>query len=109
MVDLRSDYDSEQGSKRMRDPYGETAEVPRTPIGVTAGMLKGQPIAARIADLSKQVAEAAHMLSEARTQYERAALTKSKLEMEFSRVAEAMTQAINEHREGTPETVPYQP
>lgn len=96
--------------KRMRAEYGETAEVPRAPLGATAGMLKvQQPIADRIADLSKQVAEAAMRLSEARSRHREVSDQRSKSEVEFAQVADDLLRAIHEHREGTPEKEPYQP
>jgi hypothetical protein len=68
-----------------------------------------QPIAARIATLAQQVTEAAQMLVEARTRHYEANIRRSKCEAEFAQVTEALMHAINEHREGTPENVPYQP
>jgi hypothetical protein len=108
MAELTADYRAE--SKTMRDRYGETAEVPRTPIGATAGMLKGQqPIAARIATLAQQVTSAADLLDEARVRHRTAGEHRAKCEAQFAQAREELVRAMNEHGEGTPENVPYQP
>jgi hypothetical protein len=91
--------------KQQRERYGEPAEGP----SLLRDRVTTQPIAARISDLATQVADAAHRLEEARVQSRLAGEQRSKCEVLFAQASEALMQAINEHREGTPENVPYQP
>jgi hypothetical protein len=91
--------------KQQRERYGETAEEPSG----LRNRVPTQPIAAKIATLAQQVTEAGQMLSEARSRHFEAAAHRSKCEAAFAQVTEALIHAINEHREGTPENVPYQP
>jgi hypothetical protein len=100
--------------KRMRSQFGEQAEIPNDPysghLHVSVG--PGTPVMtvpARISELAKQAAEAAHMLAEARSQYAQTQRHLEKCKAGFIQVSEALLGAIHEHREGTPENVPYQP
>jgi hypothetical protein len=117
MVDLQSDYDSEQGSKRLKDDYEAAvkrlhdrhdvlAEGPSRPGDLR---VPPQSIAARIADLAQQVAEAAHALDDARGRARAASAQRSDCEAVFAKVSEALLCAIAEHREGPPENVPERP
>ena len=65
------------------------------------------PVAVRIEDLASQAALAGRELAEAREEYQRAALVREQATKRFISVTEALFQAIQEHREGTPEGVPY--
>jgi hypothetical protein len=103
MAELKADYRAE--IRAMRDRYGETAEVP-SPL---RDRVATQPIAARIADLAQQAAEAAHMLNEAREQSRKAGAQRATCEARFAALADDLIRAITEHREGTSENVPYQP
>lgn len=104
--------------KRMRDQYGPDAEVPMNPYGnlvakAPRGAMPGlntpvMPIEGRIAELTKQVAEAGHRLSMARATFTEAARSKDHERQMFIELTELLMQAIHEHREGTPEGVPYQ-
>lgn len=72
---------------------------------------KGVPversITERIAHFGKQAEEASHQLQEARVAYRRAEELKAKCEARFADVTEQLIRALHEHREGTPEGVPY--
>jgi hypothetical protein len=102
---------------RIAEAYGPGAETPRTSgyhpeltrmtEHVTPRLDRETP-ASRIASLAKQATEAAERLAEARNQYERASSQRHKCEAEFASVSEQLVRAIHEHREGTPENVPYQ-
>ena len=100
MVEPTTSYEYD---KARRGDFDQKAEGPSLRVR-TAETLMG-----RIGDLAKQTTEAAHMLAEARDQYQRAAVGRQKAEAAFAAVSEALVQAIHEHREGTPENVPYQP
>lgn len=96
--------------KHMQDTYGPDAEIPKaqTPYGQltnTIPVTKTAP--ARIAELAQELTGAAHMLAEAREERARATRNLAKCEEAFIRVGDALTTAIQEHREGTPEGVPY--
>jgi hypothetical protein len=60
----------DQEVRRMRDTYGPDAEMPRSPYGNLTLSAPSAPVApsaaARISELSKQLADAAHALAEAR-------------------------------------------
>lgn len=88
----------------VKRPADEYAEIRRAPLLKTAQLPSD-----RIADLAKQVAEAGRMLTEAREAFEETARRRRRCEDNFANVADALMQAIHEHREGTPEGVPYQP
>jgi hypothetical protein len=103
MAGLGNAYEYEK--KRMHDTYGEDAEGPS--IGRMVPVER--TITERLADFGKQVAEAGHQLHEARIAYRRAVEMKQKAETRFVDVSEQLLQAVHEHREGTPENVPYQP
>ncbi len=117
MADPMAAYEAEV--KRMHATYGPQAEVPhppRTPTGLLSGVttvggvpLSRQPVAARIEDLANQIASAGHQVTEARQAYEQAARARAQAETRFAELATALLAAIHEHREGTPENVPYQP
>jgi hypothetical protein len=82
--------------------------IPNTLRGMDPGAPIGrQPVAARIEDLANQAATAGRELTEAREEYQRAALMREQATKRFISVSEALFQAIQEHREGTPEGVPY--
>ncbi len=96
--------------KRMTGQYGPGAEVPHRPINTLAAGPIGRPtVAARIEDLANQIASAGHQVTEARQAYEQAARGRAQAETRFSELATALLAAIHEHREGTPENMPYQP
>lgn len=96
--------------KRMTGQYGLGAEIPRPPTNtLVGGPLGRQPVAVRIEDLANQAATAGHELTSAREEYLRAALVREQATKRFISVTEALFQAIQEHRERTPENVPYQP
>lgn len=124
MYDVNQSHDPkmvayEAEVKRARGQYGPGAELPDPPKGYT-GLREGrlgtptapigrQPVAARIEDLARQITVAGHQVTETRLAFDVAAQDRSKAEQRFSELAAALMQAIHEHREGTPENVPYQP
>lgn len=63
---------------------------------------------ARITRLSKEVAEASHALEGARQAFEKADRLRDECSTQFMHLSNELMQAIHEHREGTPENVPYQ-
>lgn len=94
------------------DPRAVHAEIPDLPymaIGMPDSPLKRQTLAARIEDLANQAAVVSRELTEAREAYQRAALVREQATKRFISVTESLFQAIQEHREGPPENVPYQP
>jgi hypothetical protein len=101
----------DQEVKRMQGTYGPDAEMPKSQFGnltssaTSAPMVPSAP--ARISELSKQLADAAHALAEARFRAREAKDQHDKAETAFALVADSLFQIINEHREGTPENVPY--
>jgi hypothetical protein len=97
----------DQEVRRMRDTYGQDAETPKSPYGSLTTEVPVQPVAGRIADLCKQIADVSHALALARSRHQEATELRLEAEVEFGRVADELTRAIQEHREGTPENVPY--
>jgi hypothetical protein len=101
----------DQEVKRMQGTYGPDAEMPKSPYGNLISSATSTPVApsaaARISELSKQLADAAHALAEARFRAREAKDQHDKAETAFALVADSLFQIINEHREGTPENVPY--
>lgn len=67
----------------------------------------GPTIQARIADLGKQIGEAGLQLAEARLRHRESRANQAKCEVAFAQIADELAKAINEHREGVPEGVPY--
>jgi hypothetical protein len=100
-----------QEVKRMQGTYGPDAEMPKSPYGNLISSATSTPVApsaaARISELSKQLADAAHALAEARFRAREAQDQRDKAETAFALVADSLFQIINEHREGTAENVPY--
>jgi hypothetical protein len=113
MDEKQSAYEAEV--KRMTETYGPGAEMPKAPSSVRMGIsgastpIGRPPISARLEELANQVAMAGRELAEARDQYQQAALIREQTMKRFCSVADALMQAIHEHREGVPEGVPYQP
>jgi hypothetical protein len=111
MHDKMQAYEDEV--KRMRNTYGPDAEIPRNPYGnltpnhPIGAPLNARPVTERIAELGKRVAEASRMLSDARGTQRDAAEHLHKCELSFAQLADELTKALHEHREGTPEGVPY--
>lgn len=97
--------------KRQRDAYGPGAEIPQHPIGGlvpgTLGVPVPQAAPERISQLCKQLAEATQQLSMARGQFNSARVQRDQAEGMFAKVVEELNYAIQEHREGTPENMPY--
>lgn len=102
MDDLKPRAYEESKGSRAAYPGAEirTGGTPTTTVRTPA---------VRIAELAEQTAEAGHMLAEARAQYDEASRRMEKCRAGFFQVSEALLQAIHEHREGTPEGVPYPP
>lgn len=103
MATLR-EYEAEK--QRMYDQYGQDAEMPNT-LRETAVI--PVPVVERIADLARDVAEAAKALQDARHQYTQAAGIKGEREAVYAKVTSRLIEALHEFQEGTPEGVPYQP
>jgi hypothetical protein len=101
----------DQEVRRMRDTYGPDAEMPKSPYGNLISSATSEPMAppaaARISELSKQLADAAHALADARFRARDAQDQRDKAETTFALVADSLLQTINEHREGMSENVPY--
>lgn len=66
------------------------------------------PVSVRIAELAREIAAAGERLAETRQAFGYAGQAKSEAEALFSNVASQLMAAIQEHREGTPEGVPYE-
>jgi hypothetical protein len=111
MHDKMQAYEDEV--KRMRNTYGPDAEIPRNPYGnltpnhPIGAPLNARPVTERIAELGKRVAEASRMLSDARGAQRDVTDHLRKCELSFAQLADELTKALLEHREGTPEGVPY--
>ncbi len=98
--------------KRMYAQQG--SEIPRTFIGATPNLLKGNPvpmmpITQRLAELASHASQAGAALQEARERFIEAARHKEKCEQVFAQVSGDLMTAIHTIQEGTPENVPYQP
>lgn len=117
MADLKQDYDA--AVKRLHDRHDVMAEMADVTTDYRANIFSEkaektsplresvptQSIAARIADLAKQVAEVAMRLSEARSRHREVSDQRSKCETLFAQVSEELVSALNEHRAGPPEGV----
>lgn len=89
-----------QYAAQVSDQYGVNRIIGApTPLNATVNH--------RIAELAKQVTEAGHQLEEARGRYREAVHHKERCEKAFAGISQELMQAIQEHREGTPEGVPY--
>jgi hypothetical protein len=109
----------EEEVARMRSQFGEQAEMPsspRTPYGTLGSPigLRGpgapvMPAPQRLAELCNQLTKAGQGLAEARGRYSEARENRDVAERTFALLADQLMGAIQEHREGTPEGVPYQP
>jgi hypothetical protein len=88
--------------KREHDRYGAMRRAPGTAAPVGA-------IEVLIAELSIEITEASHRLSMARATFIEASRGKQDEELHFAELADRLMSAIHEHREGTPENVPYRP
>jgi hypothetical protein len=104
VTDLKDDYGA--AVKRLYDRHDVMAEGPGRPGDLR---VRTQSIAAKIATLAQKATEAADLLEEARVRHHTASGHRSKCEAAFAEAAAGLIQALNEHREGTPENVPYQP
>jgi hypothetical protein len=104
MADKSDSYEDElrRNFERQYGPGVKTPNISGVPI-------QSQPIAARIAELSKIVAETGHQLTDARSQFQAASIRKGEAEQDFAEAAENLMRAIQEHREGPPPGVLYQP
>lgn len=98
MENRPTDYDY---VKAMHGEYDQKSEGPSLRVTVAETLM------GRIGDLAKQVTDAAHMLHEARDQYQRAAAQRQKAEAAFAEVSDMLARALHEHREGAPENHPY--
>ena len=97
-----------EAMKQSRERYGPDAEI-SSPSKGYGTLTPVMPIEQRIAELAKHVAEAGHQLAVARANYDEATRAKAKAHAVFAEVSSRLLEAIHEHREGTPEGVPYQP
>lgn len=67
-----------------------------------------QPVANRIAEACRQLVEAGQELQSARAGYRESVERKEQWEQLFAQISGELMKLIHEHREGTPEGVPYQ-
>jgi hypothetical protein len=99
--------------KRQHDTYGRTAETPRTPYGnlkvsaLTPSTPPARPITERISEFCKQLPGVSQQLAYARTRQRESDAFLLQARVQFDKLADDLAQAIAEHREGTPENVPY--
>jgi hypothetical protein len=114
MATLNEAYEAEV--KRVRDTFGPDAEIPHPPYGQIRGGTPPLPgslnvptmsPSQRIAELAQHVAEAGHALQVARAKFSEAQAGRSIAEKGFIEVSERLMQAIQAHREGADENVPY--
>jgi len=96
---------AEQGKRYAGEPSTATGDLRVGMLGPTPPL---KPVAARIEDLARQLADVANALTAARRDYDAASQAKAAAGAAFSALSEQLLTVIQEHREGTPEGGSYQ-
>jgi hypothetical protein len=100
--DSTAAFDAEM-RRQHEHPYGPEAATRRKVDVLPAPRL----LTERIAELCKQLPGVSQQLAYARTRQREAGAFLTQAQAQFDEIVANLNQAINEHREGTPENVPY--